>query len=238
MILPSPYGIFVASKHLKRSNHGLVHHLLSAALLLVALEVSIVHAQPEGAVLARELIPGLVERMPYAGASNFTGQAVPGYGGPHCWLHPLAARALTGVVRDAIQEGLIIEVYDCYRPKAALDAFIDWSKSPDISTRSRYFPHLKKSELFPLGYIALESTHRTGLAIDLGIQGLDFGTPFDFFDPDSGIHAKVSRTAEQNRRRLHGLMERHGFKPYEQEWWHFTFKLDPPAPPLNGDIPP
>ena len=197
-----------------------------------------VNAQPEGAVLARALIPGLIERMPYASASNFTGQAVPGYGGPHCWLHPLAARALTGVIRDAIHEGLNIEVYDCYRPKAALDAFIAWSTSPDISTRPRYYPHLAKSELFPLGYIALESTHRTGLAIDLGIQGLDFGTPFDFFDPQSSIHAKVSRTAEQNRRRLRGLMERHGFKPYEQEWWHFSFKLDPPAPALNGDIPP
>ena len=146
MILPSPSGIFVASKRLKKVNHGLVQRLLSAALLLVALEVSIVYARPEGAVLARALIPGLIERMPYAGASNFTGQAVPGYGGPHCWLHPLAARALTGVIRDAIQEGLIIEVYDCYRPKAALDAFIDWSKSPDISTRSRYFPHLNKNQ--------------------------------------------------------------------------------------------
>jgi D-alanyl-D-alanine dipeptidase len=195
-------------------------------------------ATPEGAILARSIIPGISERMPYAGPANFTGQPVPGYGGPHCWLHPLAAKALAKVVRDATQAGLTLELYDCYRPKSAVDAFVAWSHNRDERTKARFYPHLSKDTLFPLGYIALDSTHRTGLSIDLCIQGLDFGTPFDFFDPRSGSHAVVSKRAQQNRTRLRVLMERNGFRPYEQEWWHFTLRLEPLPSPLEGDIPP
>lgn len=225
-------------KHRQERNRSTQRTLRGTGLLLGFFLSLAAHAAPEGAILVRSIIPEISERMPYAGPANFTGHPVPGYGGPHCWLHPLAAEALAKVVREATRAGLTLELYDCYRPQTAVDAFVSWSKNPDEHTKAHFYPRVSKDTLFALGYIALESTHRTGLSIDLGVQGLDFGTPFDFFDPRSGIHAVVSKRAQQNRRRLRVLMETNGFSPYEQEWWHFTLRLEPHPQPIVGDIPP
>lgn len=215
------------------------HRHLQGIVLSWSLVLSFsLQAAPEGAILVRSLIPDLEERMPYAGKDNFTGHPVPGYDGPHCWLHPAAAHALASAVREATQRGLTLEIYDCYRPRAAVEAFVAWSHNPDQGTKAHFYPRVSKDTLFTSGYIARESTHRTGLSIDLGFKGLHFGTPFDFFDPQSGLHGAVSERASRNRRQLRDLMMRHGFNPYEPEWWHYTLRFEPQAPALEGDIPP
>jgi D-alanyl-D-alanine dipeptidase len=54
------------------------------------------------------------------------------------------------------------------------------------------------------------------------------GTPFDLFGPKSS-YADPSITAEQraNRARLRAVMQRCGFAPIAQEWWHFTLRREP-----------
>jgi D-alanyl-D-alanine dipeptidase len=66
---------------------------------------------------------------------------------------------------------------------------------------------------------------------------LDFGTGFDCMDEKSH-HGRtdVPVVAEMNRLMLKDLMERHGFAPYPEEWWHYTFK-DEPFPDTYFDFP-
>lgn len=175
---------------------------------------------PPGFVKLAEVAPAIGQDMRYAGARNFTGRPVPGYGAAQCWLRAEAARALAGAQKEAHARGFDLVVYDCYRPIRAVAAFLDWSKSKDEATKGAYYPNVEKRALFAQGYIAQKSAHSTGLAVDLGVVGWDFGTPFDFFDRRSWTKAPVA-AARANREKLVALMRRHGFKNYPREWWHF-----------------
>jgi D-alanyl-D-alanine dipeptidase len=66
---------------------------------------------------------------------------------------------------------------------------------------------------------------------------LDFGTGFDCMDMKSH-HASIEipPVALANRVMLRELMERHGFAPYAEEWWHYTLR-DEPFPDTYFDFP-
>jgi D-alanyl-D-alanine dipeptidase len=183
-------------------------------------------APPPDFVRLAEIAPRIRQDMRYAGPHNFTGRPVPGYCAASCWLRREVAQALAAVQGDAEAAGLSLVVYDGYRPQRATRAFIAWAADPaDQAMKAAYYPNLDKAELFDLGYIARESAHSTGVAVDLALEGLDFGTPFDLFDEASGTHAaSISDAAKQNRATLIALMGRHGFVNFEKEWWHFTLQ--------------
>lgn len=68
-------------------------------------------------------------------------------------------------------------------------------------------------------------------------NSIDMGTGFDCFSEKShhGSDA-VSERARANREILRTAMERHGFEPYPQEWWHYTL-ADEPFPDTYFDFP-
>jgi D-alanyl-D-alanine dipeptidase len=37
----------------------------------------------------------------------------------------------------------------------------------------------------------------------------------------------VTKKHQENRLMLQNVMTKHGFKPYTNEWWHFTLKDEP-----------
>lgn len=192
---------------------------------------------PPGFVRLADLAPQIVQDMRYAGADNFTGRPVPGYKAAQCWLREDAAKALIAVQAEAKAQGFELILYDCYRPRRAVAAFIDWAKGPDESMKAQYYPHETKRDLFARGYIAEKSSHSTGLAVDLGVLGWDFGTPFDFFDERSWTaNRDVSTEAQEHRRRLETLMRRHGFHNLPTEWWHFAFAGAGEAPSYDVEI--
>ena len=89
----------------------------------------------------------------------------------------------------------------------------------------------------PPGFARLAtSTHSTGLAVDIGVKGWDFGTPFDFFDRRSWTKANTPKTARAHRDALVALMRRHGFENYPREWWHFAYKGASGAPSYDVEI--
>jgi len=48
-------------------------------------------------------------------------------------------------------------------------------------------------------------------------------TPFDDFSKKADRdYSDCSREAADNALILEALMEKHGFSPYQAEWWHFT----------------
>jgi len=59
-------------------------------------------------------------------------------------------------------------------------------------------------------------------------NSLDFGTGYDCFDALANVEDPRITTDQKVRRlMLRALMEKHGFKPYPPEWWHFTLRDEP-----------
>lgn len=177
---------------------------------------------------AAKAIPAAIIDMRYAGKENFVGEAIDGYRKPKCLLTRPAAEALSRASVELEGMGLHFRIYDCYRPQRAGDQFARWAANGDQSTKSAYYPNIEKSRLFAEGYIAERSGHSRGSTIDLTIEGLEMGGPYDFFDPISNTaDPRPSEAARANRLLLKLLMEKHGFRSYALEWWHFTLAEEP-----------
>lgn len=59
-------------------------------------------------------------------------------------------------------------------------------------------------------------------------NSIDMGTGFDCLDSLAhGLNPRVSLIAYQNRKMLRHIMQKYGFAPYKNEWWHFTLKHEP-----------
>ncbi len=174
-------------------------------------------------------IPSIKFDMRYTTTDNFIGKPIDGYQEPICYLSNETSIALANVQQSLQKEGLGLLVFDCYRPQRAVDHFVRWAKDiDDTKMKSTYYPNVEKKDLFRDGYIAAKSGHSRGSTLDLSIDGLDMGTPFDFFDPRSHTGSKVvTKEQHKNRMYLKKVMEEHGFKNYAEEWWHYTLKNEP-----------
>ncbi|WP_020558201.1 M15 family metallopeptidase [Thiofilum flexile] len=196
------------------------------------------HTQrPANFVELKALAPSILQDLRYSTNNNFTGTVVTGYQANNAWLTHQAATALAQV-QTAIQPwGLSLYIFDAYRPKRAVQHFIDWSYQPEDPTlQQRFYPNMTKRQLFEQGYIATRSSHMRGSTVDLtlathtehGWQELDMGTEFDVFGlsaaPD---YPELTLTQRNNRLLLRSIMLQHGFHGFELEWWHFTLNNEP-----------
>ena len=59
-------------------------------------------------------------------------------------------------------------------------------------------------------------------------NSIDMGTGFDcFHELSNTANVNIGRQQKINRLLLKSLMEKHGFRNYDKEWWHFTLKNEP-----------
>ncbi len=197
-----------------------------------------------GMVDIARLVPDIDLDIRYAGLRNFTGVPVEGYEAPKCYLLRAVAEALRDVELELREQGLRLRIFDCYRPARAVRQFVRWAADAgDQSTKAAYYPVLDKGSLVP-DYIADRSGHSKGATVDLTLlrcervcAPLDMGTPFDFFDPRANTdHPGIAPEQRANRARLRDAMREHGFENYAMEWWHYTFRLEPP-PETFHDVP-
>lgn len=78
-------------------------------------------------------------------------------------------------------------------------------------------------------YVAVNSNHNTGTAIDMTLidsKGvlLDMGTDFDDFSPVAwSSNQELSDDVVQNRKLLKDIMAQAKFKQLDTEWWHFDY---------------
>ena len=113
--------------------------------------------------------------------------------------------------------------------------FILWGiEDQDIRMKPYFYPELEKQALFAEGYIAKQSSHSRGSAVDLTLldmktgKELDMGSPFDLFSPLSHPDCReVTEEQYENRMLLRRVMLRNGFQPIGCEWWHFSLKNEP-----------
>jgi D-alanyl-D-alanine dipeptidase len=199
---------------------------------------------PDNFVDALAVIPELMVDMRYAGTDNFLGRRVDGYEAPVCLLTRDAAKSLSQVQQRLNALGLGLKLFDCYRPTRAVADFVRWAHNPhDEGRKSAHYPEVPKSELIARGYIADRSSHSRGSTVDATVvdlasgKELDMGTTFDWFGPRSwpGDRSQPPQI-RANRLLLRSAMADGGFKPLDQEWWHFTL-IDEPYPDRSFDFP-
>jgi D-alanyl-D-alanine dipeptidase len=224
------------TKGLSKVSFALRHPLGMVLFALACTQTAQAQApqRPADFVDAATVVPGLVVEMRYADSHNFTGRPVDGYQAPHCLLTRQAAAALAEVARDIAPRGLVIKVFDCYRPVRAVMNFVRWARDiGDQKMKAEFYPNVDKRTLFRDGYIASHSGHSRGSTMDLTLAKadgaeLDMGTHFDFLDPKSWVASpSISLQQHANRMLLAAAMGRRGFRGYFKEWWHFTLRGKP-----------
>ena len=167
--------------------------LLPSALVAIPASAA---DMPKDFVYLNDIDASIEQDMRYAGADNFIGRPVPGYDAPECVLVRQAAEALKAVQAEVKAKGLSLKVYDCYRPRQAVAAFVAWSKAPDDpDSKAVHYPALAKAELFPQGYIAAVSGHSRGATMDLTLVPLHGAA-----QPEANEHALGACTAPAAKR--------------------------------------
>ncbi|HET9714845.1 MAG TPA: M15 family metallopeptidase [Pseudolabrys sp.] len=155
----------------------------SAAIFLWAAPANARDVLAPGFVYLRDVAPAIMQDMRYAASDNFTGHPLPGYGAAECVLRREAAMALKNIQSELAAQSLGLKVYDCYRPVRAVRAMVAWAHNGrDAQETRRFHPAIDKRNLFALGFIAAQSRHSTGTAVDLTLIRLP-PQPADRFDP-------------------------------------------------------
>lgn len=170
-------------------------------------------APPSGTELValNEVIPDIVLDIRYAAMNNFTGKAV--YPDARCFLAKDAALALAKVQEDLKKQGYRLKVFDGYRPLSVQRIF--WEILPD----PRY-----------VADPASGSKHNRGYAVDVTLvtrDGNEVTMPTEFDDFTERAHSDYMELPEEaihHRAILHDAMKKHGFTPFETEWWHFDYQ--------------
>lgn len=217
--------------------------IFSVALLAALLIVVPVHAQRSSApddsagfVVLSEVAPDIIQEIRYFSTYNFVGDRINGYLQPCALMTREAAEALKAVSDDVMQYGYRLKIYDAYRPQMAVDNFVHWAEQIEDTRMKQYFyPQVDKTRLFDEGYIGAKSGHSRGSTVDLTLfdmktgKEVDMGGTFDWFGIESHPDYVGNLTEAQlnNRKFLRDAMIRHGFKPLDTEWWHFTLKDEP-----------
>lgn len=231
--------------------------LLIASLFVGLCNALSPDARAKGFVYLHEVDPTIIASPRYYSNENFLGTRVDGYLKPVIIITKQAAEALKNVQADLKKDGYSLVVYDAYRPQRAVNHFVRWSEDvADQLKKSQYYPRVDKAKVFELGYVARRSGHSRGSTIDLTIikdgqqlceikeekrtllddytitllddGTVDMGASFDLFDTASHIENDlVAEQFKQLRTYLRTIMQKHGFKVYAEEWWHFTLKNEP-----------
>ncbi|MDD4539285.1 MAG: M15 family metallopeptidase [Lentisphaeria bacterium] len=239
--------------------------LLALAVALLSSCVSNSPSTPAGFVHLAEFVPDAILEIRYYSTYNFVGDRIDGYESPTALCTVEAAKALKAVSDDMMRQGYRLKIFDAYRPQRSVTHFMNWAKDlGDTRMKAYFYPNVDKSVLFAKGYIAEKSGHSRGSTIDLTLfdmataKEVDMGSPFDWFGKESHpawcgntaanqytgefagstppTDGKINAMQFRNRMLLRTAMMRHGFKPLEEEWWHFTL-VNEPYPETYFDLP-
>ena len=168
---------------------------------------------PEADAFVRVLdyVPNARQDLRYATADNFTGQVI--YDFQDAYLRYGTVCKLTEAARELEETGLGILIWDAFRPVSAQARMFEAYPDPNYVSK----PGVGRQN------------HCRGLAIDLTLYDLESGEPLAMptgFDDFSSLadrdYSDISGEAAANAKLLEELLERHGFRGYRGEWWHFN----------------
>lgn len=159
----------------------------------------------------KKWIPNISLDIRYATKNNFMKEVM--YGQARAFARKPVVAQLKIIQQELNKRGLGLKIYDGYRPYAVTIAF--FKKATDKA----FVANPNKG-----------SRHNRGCAIDLSVIDLKTGkdlampTPYDSFSPLAAAnYLPLPPDIIKNRALLINVMEKHGFKVLENEWWHFDF---------------
>jgi D-alanyl-D-alanine dipeptidase len=135
--------------------------------------VAVAQALPDDFVYLRDVDPTIQQDIRYAGENNFVGRPLAGYDAAECVVKRNVALLLQSIQQELALQGLSLKMLDCYRPVRAVRDMVGWARDGhETPAQKRYNPAFSKAELFRLGYVAEQSGHSTGAAVDLTLVDL------------------------------------------------------------------
>ena len=157
----------------------------------------------------KEVNPRIIVDMRYATENNFAKKRL--YDSNNCFLRKPTAIKLDAVQKELETMNLGLKVWDCYRPLAVQRTL--WAILPD----ERYVANPEKG-----------SRHNRASSVDVTLvdsdgKELQMPTGFDDFSPRASHHyyQDLPDRAIRNRELLKSSMEKAGFIPLPEEWWHY-----------------
>lgn len=165
-------------------------------------------------VLVKDYIPDLDIDLRYATSNNFTKKSV--YEFSDLYLRYGTVVKLMLVQQELRTYGLRLKVWDGFRPVSAqYDLWMVYPNPVYVANPEN-------------GY----SDHSRGNTIDvtlvdaLGYE-LEMPSPYDDFSSKADRdYSDCTENAAKNAALLQSVMEKYGFEPYENEWWHFVDKTE------------
>jgi D-alanyl-D-alanine dipeptidase len=171
-------------------------------------------SHPEKQMISLNHIPGLIMDLRYASTNNFMHKKLYPENTKNSFLRRPAYLALDSVARDLARQGLVLVIFDAYRPY-------------DVTVRI-WIP--VKDERYAANP-AKGSGHNRGVAVDLTLadskthQLLSMPTDFDnFSDTARQDFNRTDAKKIANRELLKRTMEKYGFVALPTEWWHFSLR--------------
>lgn len=164
-----------------------------------------------------DYISGIRQELKYATEDNFTGQVI--YGFQDAYLRYGTVKKLKAVSEDLAEMGLYLKIWDGFRPVSA--QFRLWEACPDatfVADPNKGF-----------------SSHSRGNTVDITLvdgEGKEFPMPTGFDDFTDKADRDYSDCTEEERNNamiLELLMEKHSFKGYAGEWWHYSDTVSYPV---------
>lgn len=177
-----------------------------------------------------ELDDDFIVDLKYASADNFTGQKI--YHSNECYMDRHTAVILIQAKNIFAKDGFRVKVMDAYRPISAQKKF--WEILPNNNFVARP-PDMSKLKVF-------RPTHLNGLCVDITLtdmEGSEIVMPSAFDDFSERASLLCQETSEVGRRHatyMKEVMERVGFRAYENEWWHFYDVSTEPTPFMDFQI--
>src|ERR1700675_3591497 len=156
--------------------------ILIAAAVVATVAPAGAQTLPDGLAFLRDIDPGILQDIRYAGPNNFMGRPLAGYGAAECVVKRDVGAALKRVQAELALQKLSLKMLDCYRPARAVHDMVLWAQNGrETPAERRYNPAFSKKDLFRLGYIAEHSGHSAGAAVDVTLVELkaDPSSPFD-----------------------------------------------------------
>lgn len=158
-------------------------------------------------------ITGIILNLLYASNNNFMHRKLYKGNIKTTFLRKPVYDALDSVSRYLAKRGLVLVIYDAYRPYSVTEEL--WENVKD----DRYTANPSKG-----------SGHNQGIAVDLTLADLKthellpMPTGFDNFSDSAHQDFKgLDVLVTANRNLLKWVMEKYGFIQLPTEWWHFSW---------------
>ncbi|MDD2212070.1 MAG: CapA family protein [Clostridia bacterium] len=196
------------SKFFNNMKNMIAGFFLTILFLFIAIPC-FASAENHSLVDLRAYLPNVFIEMRYATENNFTKQKI--YVTDDAYLRLGTAKKLKQVQEELLNKGYSLKIWDAFRPTEA--QFELWKACPNPSFVAN--PYKKYSN------------HSRGMAVDVTLVNSD-GTELEMpteFDEFGSMADRDYRDVEvkkaANALLLEQAMEKHGFKGYKAEWWHF-----------------